>query len=173
MNIPCPAGEERYPSSQESEALLESVRESILNAAYSKLDDAMAKEVQDNRIYVMEAPVDTPDEEVMAVMLTRDGERPFKEELQTKEQLILYFPFDMQGLIWLEHIRDGMHDKFSLDKFGLEPYTEAEDLLETETMVEPGHLEVVPPSEGSQVSATARLSMLREKVERFLLTPQD
>lgn len=173
MSMPCQAGGERYPSPQESEALLESARESILNAAYAKLDDAMAQEVQEGRIYVMEAPVDTPDEEVMAVMLTRDGVRPFKEELQTKEQLILYFPFDIQGLIWLEHIRDGMHDKFSLDKFGLEPYSEADDLLDPETVVEPGHLEIVPPTERPPVSDTARLSMLREKIERFLLTPQD
>lgn len=171
--MPCPAGGEQYPSSHESEAVLESVREGILRAAYEKLDDAMAKEAEEGRVYVMEAPVDTPDEDVLAVMLTKDGIRPFVEEAQTKEQLILYFPPDDLGLIWIEHIREGMHDKFSLDKFGLEPYTDADDLLSPDKEVEPTHGEPVLQPVAAPVSPLARLSMLREKVERFQLAAQD
>lgn len=173
MSMSYPTGGEKYPSSQESEAVLESVREGILRAAYEKLDDAMAKEAEENRVYVMEAPVDTPDEDVLAVMLTKDGIRPFAEEAKTKEQLILYFPPDDLGLIWIEHIRDGMHDKFSLDKFGLEPYTDAEDLLDPERMIEPAHQESVMQPASMPVSPLTRLSMLREKVERFQLAVQD
>lgn len=173
MSIPCPTGGERYPSPHESEAVLESVREGILRAAYEKLDDAMAKEAEENRVYVMEAPVDTPDEDVLAIMLTKDGIRPFTEEAQTKEQLILYFPPDDLGLIWVEHIRDGMHDKFSLDKFGLEPYTDADDILSIEQVIEPEQGELTTEPAYMSVSPVARLSMLREKIERFKLAVQD
>lgn len=172
MSLPCPSGGEGYPAPQESERILESMRESILRAAYEKFDDAMAKEAEERRVYVMEAPVDTPSEDVLAIMLTKDGVKPFVEESQTKEQLILYFPSDIHGLIWIEHIRDGMNDKFSLDKFGLEPYSEAEDLLDADWMTEQQTAEPEAVTINMPVSAQARLSMLREKVERFQLTVQ-
>jgi hypothetical protein len=124
-------------------------------------------------VYVQHAPVDTPTEEVDAIMLTRDGVRPFLEEIDIKEQLILYFPSDTVGLIWIEHVRDGSRDKFMLDRFGLEPYGNPEDLLAEETVLEPTENDAEEAPEALPISDMARLSLLREKIDRFLLTPQN
>lgn len=173
MSMPIASGGEGFPYASESETLLQSIREGILHCAQEKFDDASAQEQLDGRVYLQEAPVDTPLDDVIALTLTRDGVRPFREEIDTKEQVILYFFSDFVDSIWIEHVRDGSREKFNLDKYSFEPVIDAEELLQDEQEVEPTAEDFALIEAEMAISSVARLSALREKIERFLITPQD
>lgn len=173
MSMPIASGNEGFPNSPESEALLKSIREGILHSTQEKFDDAVMQEQIDGRIYLQEAPVATPFDDVIALTLTRDGVRPFLEEAETKEQLILYFTSDFEEMILIEHIRDGSHEKFILDMYSFSPVMEAEDLLQPENDLEPTADDFTIVDAQEPISDVARMSALREKINRFLITPQD
>lgn len=167
---------EREPTEAETEQLLMSLREGVIRSAYDRLDDARVQEELSGRVYVQDAPMDTQFDDVQAIMLTMDGVRPYKDEALEKEQLILFFPPDSLELIVIQAIRDGHSEMFTLDKFGLSPQVSIEDIISSadETAVEPTAEDVanvVLPLR--PMSETARLSALRERIERMALTPQD
>ena len=176
MSMPFSEMNQDVIASLEADEVLRLAREGIVRYAYGRLDEAMALEAEQERVYVMDAVVDIPDEEALAVMLTRDGVRPFREEAKDKEQIILYFISSSTERIWIEHIREGEHSQFSLDSHSLnhqeevdEPAYDALPHLESEASDQDTEdlIKIKNP-----VSDMARLSVLREKIERFLLTPQ-
>ncbi len=85
---------EAFNSSPEPDSgneILVEKRERLLGQAFSLLDRAEELEEEQGRAHVIRAPYQIPDmEDVVGVMLTRDGERPFRDE--EKEHIMLYFP---------------------------------------------------------------------------------
>lgn len=159
-------------ASIEGEELLRLTREGIIQLAYSRLDDAMELEAEGEHVYFSHVATDAPDEEALVIMLTKDGVRPFQEELNDKEQIILYFPPSTIETIWVDHIRDGDSDRFTLDSHALSYQATISDEVSSEPEIEPT-VEDFEKLEMPQkpLSDMARLSVLREKIERFLLTP--
>lgn len=165
---------ENFPYSSESDKLLEDVREGIIRRCFEKCDEAVLQQELDRRVYIQEAPLDTPLDDSIALTLTRDGVRPFREEIDTKEQLILYFTSDISDMVWIEHVQNGRREKFVLYRYGLLPAIEPEELVIDEVAQEPmpEDFDTINVA-GPRLSENARLSILREKIDRFLITPQD
>lgn len=159
-------------SAVEGEELLRLTREGIIQLAYTRLDDAMALEAEGEHIYFSHVATNAPDEEALVIMLTKDGVRPFQEESNNKEQIILYFPPSTLETIWVEHIREGDSDKFTLDSHALSYQDTNIDVVTLDQEIEPtveDFEKIEMPKK--PLSDMARLSVLREKIERFLLTP--
>lgn len=157
--------------------LLRGVRERILQSAFKKFDEAAEREVVEGRVYLQFAPLDVPSDDILCVLLTKDGVRPFPGEEERKEQLYLFFTSESNDFIWVEHINDGIHEKFSLTPFGLDTITDDDmiiddaDFFTTVPEVEPSPEDlshVVKPEHLE--SAAARLATLRELIDRFELT---
>lgn len=152
--------------------LLRDMRERIIRDAYEKFDDATVREAEEEEAYLQFAPLDTPSDDILALLLTRDGERPFSGEEKEKEQVYLYFPSEHIDLIWIEHIKDGIHEKFTLTPEGLDTVAEdVEDFFLLEEEIEPtpeDFIDVVGPEH--LASDLARLGTLRELINRLMLT---
>ncbi len=92
--------------------------------ADTHLQTARRMEIESGGIYITHSPNDTPYEDTLAVMLTRDGETPEFEE--DKEILYLYFPV-IEGLeghppmIWVQHINKGKSHTYTLTEESMEP----------------------------------------------------
>lgn len=175
MSVPAFESNHDIFASLEGEEVLRLAREAIVQLGYDRLDEAMALEAEEQRVYIMDAVIDIPEEEALAVMLTRDGERPYKDEASDKEQIILYFIASSTEKLWIEHIKEGEHSRFTLDSESLSYQDDTVDVPQ-----DMPHLQLEPTEEDilfvvnveHPVSDMARLSLLREKIERFQLTPQ-
>lgn len=104
-------------------------RRVILQRASRHLVDAVALDERSlSTTYVMHAPVDTPVQEAVAVLLTRDHQTPMYD--QQKEKIYLYFAtFDGQipesepAVMWLEHIsKRGKSVRYEIDEDGIREY---------------------------------------------------
>lgn len=172
MNVPSFESNHEVIASLESEELLKLARDGIIQLAYSRLDDAVEREANEEIVYYSHVATNTPDEEALAILLTRDGIRPFQEEVNDKEQIIIYYPQSTVETIWLEHVREGDRDRYLLDRNGLSYQEESILADEPEVEVEPTEEDIVELEiPKNPMSEMARLSVLREKIDRFLLTP--
>lgn len=152
----------------------------IIKKAYDQLNGATFEEIRAGKRYVLPAPLaikGIPD--VVCIMLTRDGIRPFRDE--QKEHFIVYFAPEFRvPIIWFDHIKeDGDKEQFTMTPDDLGPRI-TEDLgMEELGLLDDDSGRWPHPSEfGSVVtperkmSLWERLSILEERFERFLPTPQ-
>lgn len=157
------------PEFESGEEILVEVRERLLEQAFSLLNRAKEKENERGNAHTIRMPLEIPDvEDVMGIMLTRDGERPFQDE--DKEHIMLLFPdfgpeFPIdpeEQKIWIkEHITDEQENDYVLSKYAFQP--------RAETIEEFG--EVLQYGQNSESSEMNQLSRFRERFKRYDITP--
>lgn len=153
----------------EAEEVLRKSREGVVQLAYGRLDEAMQLEAEGGAVYFWHDDAEVADSDLLAIMLTRDGVYPFIDELDEKEQVILRFSSDSLDTVTIEHVRDGERNTFILnaDQFTVVADQAAQDSAEVEPSEADIQLVINKPE--VPVSDMARISHLREKIERFEL----
>ena len=153
----------------EAEEVLRKSREGVVQLAYGRLDEAMQREAEGGNVYFWHDDAEVADSDLLAIMLTRDGVYPFIDELDEKEQIILRFSSDSLDTVTVEHVRDGERNTFVLnaDQFTVVGGQAAQDSTEVEPSEADIQLVINKPE--VPVSDMARISHLREKIERFEL----
>lgn len=168
---------EKFPSTPEgNQEVLIDARQAIINDAFGRHDEAMAREEIEGLIYIAEAPLDTPHEEATAILLTPDGRRPFKTEEDTKEQIWVIQVKGMDDIIWFHVIENGKNEHFSLSPDGFSPVVDVNDM---ESEIADSFSQTDPTEEEMRqlvqpinpVSTMRRMLTLRDKVSRYPLTP--
>jgi hypothetical protein len=166
----------RYPEQDPGSEVLAAQREQLLARTAAVFKAAEQLDTEYPETYVLRYPLEVPDvDEVIGIMLTEDGRRPFIDETD-KEYVMLFRPlqeqyFEQSDLptVWIRERRRWVQNQGSERRYEERPYIlnelgfqlyarDVEDLREDISTV------------GGKTEAT-EIRRMDERIQRFRLTP--